>query len=221
MSWLPSGWVIHWDLWVQFSQAVAWPLAALIGLGTFAGPVGKLINKFTKRIETGAGEITAGPISFKLASEVDAGLKKDSEERGEGYAPSVDNAIAPADFLAATNDGWKLIEESTRDALNRIPDVPPHVKGYVSSNPLLAFNWMVLNEWVGFSLRDSLKALWDIRSGQAGQITDAGAKEFSKLASKAARSLAAAVNYRLNKHASAATMKAVAGSEDTGGEAIH
>ena len=96
------------------------------------------------------------------------------------------------------------------DQINRL-SAPNHIRGYARTNLVLALNWLVEHSWIGFPLRDSIKALSEARDalnaatpkGREVAELQEQALEFRRTAYKASRSLFNAISYRLNKQQSA------------------
>lgn len=165
------------------------------------------------------------------------GLSEDQQEQAhegaeegqppaEVEAPPIEEAQPGSDWRVNVASGSSRLEAVLVEALNRV-DAPPYIKAYVRSavlaNVIQALNWMVTNDWIGFPLRDSIKALYEAREtfgdarmagGNQAELL-AQAANYQKTAYKAANSLNNAINYRLNKRAAAVAPQAPVGGEET------
>jgi len=208
-----EGYAIQWDLWVQLVGHIAWPIVVLFGVMAFRKPLRELLAR-ADSVEV-AGVKVSSQIKA-LAAEVNEGLKEAElklTQSQEDIANAVE--IAPVQEAALTVDqekldrGWQPIREAFDTVFDEIAKakgdeaVPRLARTYCRQyRYVLSSNQMVLEGWFSFELRDTIKALNDVRetvSDQNSRVTEADAIQFARSCQKTAGSILNAVRYRLRR----------------------
>jgi hypothetical protein len=206
-----EGYVIQWDLWVQLAGHLAWPIVTLFVLLAFKKPVRELLTR-ADSFEVGGVKVSSQLKT--LTAEVNEGLKE-AELRLTQTPEDIEDAIEerPVSLDPLTGDekrieeGWRLVSDALDIAFDEITQVkgadavPKLARTYFRQRRyLLCSNQMVLGGWISFELRDTVKALLDVRESVADQnarISEADANVFARNCEKTARSILNAVRYRL------------------------
>jgi hypothetical protein len=210
---LLEGYAIQWDLWVQLVGHIAWPIVVLFGVMAFRKPLRELLGR-ADSVEV-AGVKVSSQIRA-LTAEVNEGLKEAElklTQSQEDIADAVE--IAPVQEAALTVDqekldrGWHPVRDAFDTVFNEIAKakgdeaVPRLARTYCRQHRyVLSSNQMVLEGWFSFELRDTIKALNDVRetvSDQNSRVTEADATQFARSCQKTAGSILNAVRYRLKR----------------------
>jgi hypothetical protein len=205
-----EGYEIYWDLWVQLAGHLAWPIVALLILMAFRKPVREMLTR-ADSFEIGGVKVSSQLKA--LTAEVDQGLMQAEQkltQTAEETAEAVENA--PVEEAPVTvgqkkiEEGWNPVRDAFETALQEIERtkgedaIPKLARTYLRQRRyLLCSNQMVLEGWISFELRDTIKTLIDIRDNVSDEarVSDTEANIFARNCQKTARSILNAVRYRL------------------------
>lgn len=202
----PQGWVLYWEVAAQLIQALSVPITVVTGLLVAIPVIQKILNTGGSIEAFGARLSIAQQVAEetrKLSLEVDKNITDDAQEEGGETSPSiVTEQPVFTTGLEAIRSGWTLIDQATREALRSV-NAPAWIAGYLNQTPIYAFNWLTIKEWIGFPLRDTIKALRELYDNAlangGANLTESAARDFNIAAQKAARAIQNAVSYRLRK----------------------
>lgn len=200
---LPVGWVIHWDLWVEFAKAVAWPVTAVAGIMTISPILRDVVARLDRRLDQRGGRVSAGPLTIEFGERVDEvsrDVSSDPETAGEVELPASNPLGDEGDAYTTVMNGWGRVSEAIEKALQRTGAGPLNRR-----SPMVAVERLYRGDWITSKLLARISTLWELRNEiqSAGSnktnntLTQQKADEYYITAVKVARSIGNAVAYRL------------------------